>query len=163
MACRDENRRHFALSPTCRRLFQPSRGGEASAKSSCDFGAPSLAHLSFFASSHSSRNTALPLRFHCASTALPLPFHCASTALPLRIHQFRGVKTTLLLLKGVARRGVEPSPSHTKTHISIAEASESERRQSRVQKIPLFSACDNIVDRRPIKCGCHVCSCKNCK
>ncbi len=56
------------------------------------------------------------------------------------------------MLLSVARRGVEPSPSHTKTHVSITVASESERRQSRVQKIPLFSAYynNNIVDRRPV-------------
>jgi hypothetical protein len=37
------------------------------------------------------------------AAAHPLRFHCASTALPLRIHQFRGVKTTLVSTPDVFR------------------------------------------------------------
>jgi hypothetical protein len=48
--------------------------GGASAESSGDFGAASLAHLSFFAST----TAVVMLRARCASAAHPLRIHCAS-------------------------------------------------------------------------------------
>jgi hypothetical protein len=66
------------ISPQFHTEFSQRGGGGASAGFWGDFGAPSLAHLSFFAST--TGVVTLRIQLRCASAAHPLRIRCATAA-----------------------------------------------------------------------------------